>query len=236
MRFKEFLKEDSFGGMLDGKMIKESFELIKRDCQPYLQQNKSPIWLTPLFRGMDQTRGQASAGDDVFKKQVRLDNRQTTDIPEAISDAMNNWMTTEFGEPFRNALFVSGNENMANNYGRIYLVFPIGNFTFLYHDKFKDIYSTFSSFRWTYGEKEERMVRAKAMATREDFQKKFIEHIASVNNGNWKQDNLEQAINSKNEIMIRTKEYYAVNYAAVRMISTYTELDGMDQIQTELLG
>lgn len=227
MRFKEFLKEDK----LD--MLKQSFNSIKRDCQPYLQQNKSPIWLTPLFRGMDQTR---VPDDDVFKKHVRLDNRQTSDIPDEISDAMNNWMTKEFGEPFRNALFVSGNENMANNYGRIYLVFPIGNFTFLYHDKFKDIYSTFSSFRWTYGEKADRMVQGKLLQTRKDFRKKFIEHIASVNNGNWKQDNLEGAINSKSEIMIRTKEYYAVNYAAVRMVSTYTDLDGMDQIQTELLG
>ena len=36
--------------------------------------------------------------------------------------------------------------------------------------------------------------------------------------------------------MIRTKEYYAVNYGAIRMVPTYTDLDGMDQVQTELLG
>ncbi len=227
MRFKEFLKE----GKLE--LLKQSFESIKRDCQPYLQQNKSPIFRTPMFRGMDAYR---IPKDDVIKKQVRLEDRQTTDIPSELSDAMNNWMTKEFGEPFRNALFLSGNENMANNYGRVYLVFPIGDFTFLYHDKFRDIYSTFSSFRWAYGEAAKKQALSGSFAASKHFQKKFIKHIASVNNGNWKQDSIVQAIGSQHEIMIRTKEYYAVNYGAVRMVSTYTDLTSMEEIEKELLG
>ena len=249
MRFKEFLKEDNQREVTNKlQMLKHEFDQIKQDCQPYLQQNKSPIFRTPMFRGMDPVRSLIQTASDVIKKQVRLKDRRTTDIPDSVSSTMNDWMTKEFGEPFRHALFVSGNENMANNYGRIYLVFPIGNFTFLYHDQFKDIYSTFSHFKWADGKAghseptaptaaaANKMVRDRNMKYDEGFHKRFIEYISSVNRGTWKQDSIVQAIDSKHEIAIRTKEYYAVNYGAIRMVTTYTDLESIEEVEKELLG
>ena len=229
MRYKE-LVEDAFGGMLDSKIMQDGFELIKRDCRPYLQQNKSPIFRTPIFRGL----GMLKVSDSIIiKKQVRLDYRQTKDMNVSIHIAMNDWMTKKFGEPFRNGLFVSGSRNVVNMYGRTYIIFPIGNFTFLYHDKFSDIYSTYSSFHWTYQDDIGNTPDKKTMTK---FSKKFVKHIASVNNGNWKQDTIEQASMSKNEIMIRCKEYYAVRNDTIARMADKTSLQTLAQLEKELLG
>ena len=71
------LTEDGFGGMLNSKVMHDAFAEIKRDCGPYLKENSSPLYRSPLYRGMPR-----AGGTPVIKKQVRLPNRKTTDLPD----------------------------------------------------------------------------------------------------------------------------------------------------------
>lgn len=228
MRYRELVAEDSFGGMLDSKVITEEFKLIKRDCQPYLQQNKSPIHQTPMFRGLGGLGATPDSDAIVLKKQVRLKDRMSKDIRAEVHDVMNKWMTKKFGEPFRNALFTHGFRQATTVYGQPYVIFPIGNFTFLYHSQISDIYSTFESFKWNHDpiQPGESMI---------EFAEKFVDYISGVNLGTWKQDSIKQAIESKHEIAIRCKEYYAVSYDTLKFMRQDTSLGSFDQLEKELL-
>ena len=229
MRYRE-LTEDIFGKIPDDKkIINEVFELIRRDCKPYLQQNKSPINNTPMFRGMGG-HSKMPSDEIVLKKQIRLQGRKTKDMNVTVHMVMNEWMMKEFGEPFRNALFTYGKRRSTSLYGSPYVIFPIGDFTFLYHDKFSDIYSTYESYKWNNDP-------LQPGESRGAFARKFVKHIASVNNGNWKQDSIIQAINSSNEIMIRCKEYYAISHESLRFLkTTHTNDTVMGTVEKELLG
>ena len=95
-------------------------------------------------------------------------------------------------EPFRDAVFATGEAEMAAGFGALFSILPIGDFTFLWSPKYEDL-----------NEEIWELKRNKELNNNS--------LIKLIQNGNYTTQNLEAAIASWNEIMIRCKGYYAIN-------------------------
>lgn len=153
----------------------EIVELIKRNCGPYLLQ-----WpVNPVFRGV---KGKP---DKAFKQSVRSD-RKPRDSSLETHNAIDDWFLKKFGFKARSeTVFVTGDYKTAKKYGKVYAVFPIGEFKFVWSPDIKDL-----------GEE----VGNDDIADIHDI----------LDDSYFDDDHLGIAIGSKNEIMIKCKEYYAV--------------------------
>jgi len=158
------------------------------DCQPYLHENNNPI-STPLYRGVN-TSGLFKQKGKIIKKNVRLDDRIPTDSGTDLHNELNKAFNDAFGEPFRNAMFCSGATTIVEYYGDVYVVFPIGNFKYLWSNDVTDVFQAYDDFN---------------TGTTVDFVEKLV-HC------NYRTNNLQAGIKSNNEIMIRCKNYYGIKY------------------------
>jgi len=191
MKSNEFITEGKI------ESIEEMIELIKRDCQPYLQQNSSALVETPLWRGIG-TKENADRGE-FRKKTVRLDNRVPKDTPQDIHDELNYSLQKKYGHPYRNALFVTGSKGQTYDYGDTFIVFPIGHFEFIWHKDIRDLWDTIAT---TYGiDPRDSKIPNETMDKISYFMLK----------ADYKTTDLEAAIKRRGEIMMWTKSYYAVN-------------------------
>ena len=158
------------------------FIKIGRKCKSYINQVSNPL---ELYRGIRSNK-------DILKKSTRLDDRKPLGMSQERQELINKFFIDEFNEPFRYAIFCSGWEEMASHYGMTYLILPIGDFTFLWSPKYEDL-----------NEEIWELQRNKELNNNS--------LIKLIQNGNYTTQNLEAAIASWNEIMIRCKGYYAIN-------------------------
>jgi len=156
---------------------------IKRECQPFLNEVDDPF---NLFRGLRAT------SDWGVKKTVRLDNRTPMSMKQSIHNELNNKFTHYFGEPFRNAVFCTGSKSQATVYGMLFCVYPIGEYKYLWSSDYRDLYHAHDEYKYANGQD------PTFFADRLDYE-------------SYHTDRLNDGIYSGNEIMIRTKEYYALN-------------------------
>jgi len=159
-------------------------ELIKENCKPFLQQIDYDVSKYKMFRGYKASNAAA------ISSKIRLDNRKPRDTSSKIHSLMNSYFESKFGEPFRNAMFVTGFEAHAAKYGIPYLVFPAGDFTFAWSPRVKDL------FQQTYSMSDS--------ITEEEFNEWMDKQIYS-------NTDLKKAIKQRNEIMIRGSGYYGIN-------------------------
>ena len=202
MKANEFITEDEIDNEIDREEeleelhglpieVIEVLNVVKKDCQPYLHENKSPFVRTPMYRGID---------DDKFflKKQVRLTDRRPLSISKESHDKINYYFDRNFGEPFRDALFVTGDENTAKGYGKVYHIFPVGNFKYLWSASIDDLYGYLTGIRLKY----------------DDLTTKHIYDLLDF--GNYKTDNLMMGLRQDTEIMVRCKKYYAIKKESIK--------------------
>ena len=169
--------------------------LIRRDCQPFLSQVKHPF---SLYRGMfGQTH-------KFIKKQVRLDNRSPNAMDFDMHTVLNNYFTEEFGEPFRNAIFASGDNDNAETFGYSYFIFPIGRFTFLWSPHIDDLNFSMEDL---FADAVEQWKLSPIPPTKSQKAEALIKALRQVD---YKMTDLQEALESSNEIMVRCKEYYAL--------------------------
>ena len=189
--------------------------LIRRDCQYFLSQVDHPF---SLYRGM------FGSTQKFIKKAVRLDSRRPQEMDVQHHDTINNYFTEAFGEPFRNALFATGDSDASNYFGSNYFIFPIGKFTFLWsweiddlnfhmHDLLDELFKNRNSpIPPTPEQKAEGLVKA-------------------LRNVDYETDDFQKAVKSGNEIMIRCKEYYAMPADLIDKTGMITPLwDILDEV------
>ena len=179
---------------IDAAEIKRGLIEIKHNCQPYLQAINYNVFAHPLFRGIKHEN------ETVIKKSVRLDDRHPQDFDTDIHNLLNNYFTRTFGAAYRNAMFAAGSSFVSESFGDLYLVFPIGQFTFLWSQnvvdlqvehgtRFDDIISNLKSgddqYEW-------------------DSIEKYLDALE------YQDTDLQKAIKSNNEIAFRCKEYYGL--------------------------
>jgi hypothetical protein len=124
--------------LLENKATSKVIDLIRKNCQPFLQSNKQSLLNeTYLYTGTNRWTSR------VFKSIVPS-NRKPKDSPRVIHNLFDNYFRQQFGIAYRsNALFTTLKSSVAENYGNVYVVFPIGNYTILTSPMIDDLTTKF---------------------------------------------------------------------------------------------
>ena len=177
------------------KTIVPMIERIKKECKPYLEAIEYNVMEYRLYRGMQGTAAPYMTG------RVRLEGRKPQATGTHIHNAVNEYFTIKFGEPFRDALFTSSDANFAADYGNLFLVFPTGQFTFIWSEEVDDLYNF------------EHQMDAALEEDRDDENESVTNGYFgdTMDNLNYRSSGFTKAMESRQEIMIRTPVYYGIN-------------------------
>ncbi len=140
-----------------------------------------------LFRGMRDK-------PNTFIQSVRQD-RQPMNTSKKTHVQLDEIFQTLFGwKPRSSGLFVTGNQIQADQYGYVFIIWPIGKFKFIYSSLVKDMFMSIH------------MIKAKKRdRAGEESLEEFIKD-------NYTDKNIIKAVNEKTEIMIQCKQYYAKRF------------------------
>lgn len=130
-------------------------------------------------------RGMQSKPSHIYKQAVRSD-RRPRNVDHKIHDALDAWFEEKFGFKARSeTAFVTGSFADAKSYGKPYAVFPIGDFKFVWSPEIGDLFFISHS------------VKPEGVAS-------------AMDEIQYKTSDLEEAIDSGFEVMVKCDEYYAV--------------------------
>ncbi len=157
--------------------------VIQSDCKPFLALvNDSGGY---LYRGLGEENS------DFLTRDVRR-ARLPKNMPLVLHAAADAWFSQTFGVRYRSAAeFCTGDRGQAAEYGNVYRIFPIGGFQFCWSPKVRDLYE------W-----------ANAQGRLDLPPEEFVAELASLN---YRDDGLEEAIDSGCEIMVSCRRYHAAS-------------------------
>lgn len=137
-KLRSFLNEEK---KLDGERFAQTLIKIYKDCAPFIRDfigpQKGKKSLQFLYSGRS-----ISGNPEFIKKRVRKD-RKPADIHPLVHDMLDKEFQNKFGYPARSSsLFVTSHIYTASSYGeRVYLVFPIGKYKYLWNPEINDLYT-----------------------------------------------------------------------------------------------
>ena len=163
-------------------------ELIQKKCAPFLKQIPN-LETDVLFRGV---RGPNSSLN-IFKGTCPV-NRKPLDTPMYVQKVTDAWFLKKTGIQYRsNAIFCTGDDFVALTYGNLYVILPIGEFSFCYSSTMGDLAS----------------ITGDLMQDPETPE--GVAEISKIlKNSNYKTTGLRAAIKSGSEVMVHCDEYYAM--------------------------
>lgn len=141
MKFKTFINE------IKAPRWRDVDSFIKKNCKDYIKKTgydlsiNDPNYLSKgknkiLYRGMKKARG-------ITVKKVRKD-RKPVDTEIRMSKLINHAFHDLFGwYPRTEAMFAFGDSNYAEDFGNVFVVFPIGSFQFIYSPQVLDLSGSF---------------------------------------------------------------------------------------------
>lgn len=179
------------------RKVKNVIKVIDEKCKPFLSQINSHNDL--LYRGMNKSIN----GYTIIQTPK---NRQPVDTPLEIHKALDEWFLKKFGHRYRsNAAFVTPRFTEAKSYGNPYAFFPIGDFDFVWSNKFGDLYAEIQHIV------KQKLGASVQNAVKEDPEETKEIVLQLVKNGDYTDKNLVDAIRAKNEIMVDCDKYILVD-------------------------
>jgi hypothetical protein len=177
-------------GIPESKWL-EAINFVEDNCQPWIQQ----AGYVPAWRGISLNKKFEIKGEDdrpnifgVLKPRV---DRKPLDMRDEAKQLIDAATLDRFGWAGRSeGLFVTGNRHMADNYGSLSIIYPIGDFKFIWNTKVADNFAPLSLWR----------------GFNDDAKVKAIEGVTK----DFTDQNLEAAITSGHEIMIKCDSYVAL--------------------------
>lgn len=140
--FKNFLFEnistEDYLNDEDDILINNIIDKIKHDCQPWLKATSGKLF----YRGINSLLGK-----QIFftKLSVRQD-RKNRNSRQELHNAWDKYFKEKFGFEYRSkGLFITNYEHQANLFGKLYIVFPIGEIEYIYSVKIHDLLDAFGS-------------------------------------------------------------------------------------------
>jgi hypothetical protein len=191
MRFRQFITEAT-------KFDEKRFI---QDCHPCLSQlelSKDPeqdVSYKVPFRGMPPTRT-AKTGWAIIE---HTKYRKPKDTPLLVHNAMNEMFKRRFGWNARDGLFVTGSDIFARTFGPTHVVFPIGEFKFVWSEEIEDVY----------GDLVEPLLDDD---WDEDWETNEIHFQNDLTGFSWSDKDLPEALKSRHEIMVSCSSYYAFQH------------------------
>lgn len=172
--------------------------ILERDCGPFLKQSKKQGLLYRGIKGSFSNKGTTAEGIKYAIKEVRTDRKplHTTESHHEIIDA---WFKKKFGFNARSeSMFCFGDVGSDNiaQYGKKYIVFPIGDFKYVWSSEVRDLWQDFDN----------QNVRDES------------DIIDLLNDSEYTKAGLGTAVSSNNEIMIKCEKYYAFPMSADKKI------------------
>jgi hypothetical protein len=168
--------------------MNDIIELLLTDCTQYINALKSCDRYRVLVRGSEDPVGM------IKEYQHNLEFRKPKNMPISIHNQINEEFEPMFGWKIRNGVFCFGYDlkmNMNRNigYGFNYLLFPKGEFEFVYSTDFFDLVAHLYPFDYV--------------------SLKDLVFLSNDLNDALKESKVEK--NFSNEISLKTSEYYLVN-------------------------
>ncbi len=186
-------------------------DFILKHCQPFLKLKPDPLKDPKLFRGMESGYMYPTVVD------VRQDRK-----PRDMSVEIQNGIDAElkkrgFVARRGNSIFCTGNFNFALQYGKPYLVFPIGEFSYTWSRSVQDLIKQQKSFLSDYGlttKTGKSFVPGfgavnKALADRDGINGDFKRIVDDIE---YQTSNFHDALVSGNEILINCQQVLYVPY------------------------
>lgn len=217
--FKQFLNEETVDSELK--------DLLEHDCAHFLSESKRQGF---LLRGMRtiESRSDVHTMENPFPKlqkkafeddedptetshilfwerEVRQD-REPADTPTKLHHLLDNWFDKNFGFQARSkALFCNGSAEVAavRSYGKVYLIFPIGTFKYVWSPNVTDLYAVAGTMPTEYYWDE---FGDKVPTTPVEAVDRFMTRRK------YTDENLNEAVQDRNEIMVGCRKYYAFEY------------------------
>jgi len=182
MRLHQYLNEDTWS-------YDDMVSLIKSNCNPFLKDWQSTYKYNFLYSGRKSSK-------DFDIKTIRK-NRKPQNTSLDIHNIVDDWFYREFGVRARsNAMFGTFNRSMAEIYGNLFIVFPIGKYVMLSSDKVRDLYLKLGTELVDYTIWADFKVNEEVKATIINFLEK---------------SNYKKNIYNLNEQMVICKKYYMIH-------------------------
>jgi len=180
---------------------------ISQKCQPFIRQVG---WdnCFKLYRGVN-----GKSGWDYIDGRVRLEGRTPNSMDPYLHDNINKYFKDMYGAPFRDSMLCTGDPNHASIFGPVFMVFPIGDFKFLWNEKVDDFNFALSAFMNSDRVKNNIEGSAWSSKNRDMINDWFFEEF--VKETAWHSIDLNSAIEAQSEVMIRpeqSKQYYGISY------------------------
>ena len=142
-----FILKNSLKQLLTGAEVLDINQFntsVKKDCQPFLTEVKNTYSKGLfLYRGM-------SDKESFIKKEVRP-SRPPTHTPIALDTIMNEVLTKKKLPLRSNSTFTTPDPDIAEGYGNVFIIFPIGNYIYSADGRVSQLNSDFSDRFSVYG-------------------------------------------------------------------------------------
>lgn len=190
-------------------------EKIITMCGRYLDRLRSVYQATgnrvAFFRGSPIQETEGSLNTFIPRK-------KSMNTLQPIHEITNEWFEYKFGIKARtDTLFVTNNKVQAKQYGFVHYVFPIGGFSTIHSDKYDDLFLELNNrnFRKRLQSKgvafEDSTNLLKDMVWKQpEVTKEIIYEI--LEDGNYIKGKSSSALQSGNEVMLKTKQFIIVPY------------------------
>lgn len=125
----------------------EIISILENECKEFINEIKKS-GAGPIFRG-------AKNIDDTYNRGLGIkgsrSDRRPLDTKKDVSETLDNCFEEKFGIKLRsNVVFTSKLPNIASDYGKPYLFFPIGDYKYFWNPGVKDLYGDIESEHWYY--------------------------------------------------------------------------------------
>lgn len=212
MRLYEYIS--SKNEVMDRKKdpaLDELLTVLERDCKKFIKETGGF-----LFRGTNRT-----LGGDIYKKTNPREDRRPVDTPRMVHALADELYFKKFGWKVRSeGLFTATNISMTAGYGsNRYLVFPIGNFEYVWSEDSYDFFITQSNLASDY---------QRSTGTGKDMKKQFPKEIMQGLVDMYTDKNLKKAWSDRQsrEIILHCPNgYYYVNTLSIGELSHYLNID-----------
>jgi hypothetical protein len=132
MKFINYLNEDKI------QDYKDILDTIEEKCSKYLKELRKSKNPTNILLSGRSSREQWFQG--IIRK-----NRQPRDTPAFMHKLLDDYFEHKTGTRLRsNSLFCVNSVSTASSYGKVYFIFPIGNYETWYHPEINDLHTHFS--------------------------------------------------------------------------------------------
>lgn len=187
MRLNNYLTEEV--------KVEQYFDFLKKKCSMAVNTMKKAR--RPMFRGVES----ATYDQHLIRKKVRTNRKPKDSIPER-SEYLDLVLDLKFGwKPRAQGLFVTSSFQIAQEYGMMFLVFPVGNFKYVWNTGYRD-------FLPVIGSRHSRAVNQSFDDWRKETPQQEIDKFTDKD--------IVTALRKEHEIMIKTPEYYGVSWSWIK--------------------